>query len=244
LLLPGIITLVAGLLPAWRATGFDVLGGLRLSSTGGAIRSRMQRVLLVVQIAISVSLLTTASYLVHMFSTMPAADGLLRDDVLVADVRFLNLGFTAEREISSRQSVLEQSANMPGITAAALGQRLLSQLNSFAARQVTADWFHTVGIRFRAGRAFAAGESNVAVVNEIWAAALGGTQRAIGARIVVDRKRTVDVIGVVENAYERIAWSQDVPSRMCRWIGFRPVSSHCIFVGRAPQLPHPASGRS
>ena len=212
LALPIVVTVIAGLLPAWRATGFDVLDGLRLGPrVGGTSRPRVRRAVIVVQIVLSVSLLATAGYLVRALAAIPATLGRLQDDVLVADVRFLNLELTPQREALSRLAILDQARRLPGVSVAAAGDRLLSQLNGRAARQVTHDWFEAVGLRVRGGRGFEAIDSDVAVVNETWAASLGGIDKAIGAQIDVFGGRTIDVIGVMENAYERAAWGHPVP---------------------------------
>jgi predicted permease len=212
-LLPVGITLVAGLWPAWRATGFDVLSGLQLGPRGGAARPRLGRTILVSQIGLSVMLLAASGYFLRTLGPDPAMVGGAQDEVLVADIRFLNLEIGEAREVSSRLAILDQAGRFPGVTTAAAGERLLSQLNGVAARQVTHGWFEAVGLRFRSGRGFRSNDADVAVVNETWAAPLGGIERAVGAEIEIryPGRRRVNVIGVVEDGYERVAWGRHVP---------------------------------
>jgi hypothetical protein len=210
--LPVIVTALAGLMPAWRATGFDVLAGLRLGPRPGTpARRRAREALVVIQLALSTTLLAGGALLWQAVAAddevAPGAEG-----ILVADVRFLNLQLGDARERLAREAILRQAEAIPGVTAAAIGERLLSMTNQGAARAVTPDWFQVAGLRLVAGRVFADHEASVAVVNERWARDLGGIDRALGATIRLVGRRVATIVGVVENGYERLAWrGREVP---------------------------------
>jgi hypothetical protein len=129
-----------------------------------------------------------------------------QDDVLVVDVRFMNLQLGDAGEHAARATNLERAAALPGVTHAAVGASLLAQVNGSVSRQVSPGWFETVGLRFLAGRGFADNASDVAVINETWAVRLGGVDAALGATVSLTGRRTVPVAGVVEDGYERLAW--------------------------------------
>jgi putative ABC transport system permease protein len=104
----------------------------------------------------------------------------------------------------------------------------MSQLNQKAARAISANWFDLLGLRMVKGRTFTAGELGVAVVNATWATESGGPDKIIGASITyrvdgVGPLQPAIVVGVVENAYERLAWGRDVPVAYVPEVGDAPA---------------------
>lgn len=213
LILPAVITLMAGLFPARRASGFNVLAGLRLGARAGRVASPvLRRVVVGVQITLSVALLTTAAYLVRGLETLPATFGRFQDDVLVVDVSQMDLGFSPERQRMIRASILDRIRALPAVSVAAdVDDGLFSPANGPRAKPVTPDWFQAVGLRMLEGRVFTERDPDVAVINETWANRLGGRDKALRAHVNVGGVGDVPVVGIVENGYERVAWTREVP---------------------------------
>lgn len=225
-LLPMLITLVAGLAPAWRATGFDVLSGLRLGrSVGRPASRRLRQVIVTAQVSLSVLLLMAAAYLVRSLQSLPDAIGPLRDDIVTASVSFSDLGLNESRRRLIRATLEEQVMSLPGVTATAVSSgglrgegggsscwaRDAASVSGFESNPMSATtegYFSALGLPLRQGRIFSRHELSGIVVNEAFVATLENSAGALGATIRVRRSPgelgvPATIIGVVADAYER-----------------------------------------
>jgi predicted permease len=216
LLTPVVVTLLAGLLPSWRATGFRVLDGLQQGAgAGGSARvSRLRRLVLVGQIALSVALLGISLHLARGVALAPAQFAPLQTDVLVADVRTYDLGLTPEQLADLRVQVDRALREAPGVTHVAFGAELLPVPSQRTAgplgyrEYVTPEWFAAIGQPLRAGRIPTAPDATALVINETLAKHYGGSVDAVGQTIPIQsgqREDRVEVVGVIADGYERIA---------------------------------------
>ena len=233
IVLPLVTSLVAGFAPAWRATGINVLSGLRLAPrTAAASHSRLRRVVVMAQVALSVLLLVVATTLGRSIVSLDTAVGPLQEDVFVAAMRFADLGFDANRVHEVRTRLTESVAGLPGVAAVAVtgsaepfrGGTGMCWANpaatdigsSYMALAVTPSYFSTLGLVVRRGRAFTANERDgVVVVNEAFLARFPDPTQVLGSVVRLSRPQgsaqLAHVIGVVDNGFERMPTGQPRP---------------------------------
>jgi predicted permease len=213
-------TLLSSLLPAlhaWRQDALPLLKDGAHTTTGG--RSRASRALVVLQLAFSVLLLTSAG-LAYRSGTMLTGDvGFDTKNMLL-----VNVG-TAAAVQSSAENVLlldrirRRLAAIPGTVSATymLGPfsawnrndvRMAPSANPVRVTELTVgdDYFETMGIRVVSGAALSAQErreaGGSAVITEALAADLFPGVTAVGRSLLVGRdQRPVEIVGVAPNAY-------------------------------------------
>jgi predicted permease len=230
---------VFGIAPAFHATRIDVHaalveGGTRSVARGG--RSWARRLLIVTQVALGVVLLVGAGLLVRTFLHLRHLDpgfdasGVVTASVSLQDARYR----TAERVRRLADETLVRLAQTPGVTGAAvslglpyerllnLGFRHLDGTEAAAPRgrmtsaaYVAGDFFATLRIPVRAGRAFdrrdRADSPPVAIVNDTFARQyLGGAAGAIGRRIAFAGSER-EIVGVVGDVQVRPGWGDSGP---------------------------------
>ncbi|MGH8436302.1 MAG: ADOP family duplicated permease [Pseudomonas sp.] len=218
-------TVLFGVLPARRATQVDVIaqlkeGGQRL---GGRRTGRLDRSLIVVQVALALLLVTTSGLLVQTLHNL----------------RNLDAGFEATRLLMVRADfgrdrptwagmidddvILQRMQQLPGVRAAALaatapvlgGSIWMSTVDvsgytpapdedmSVKLNAVSADYFAAAGIALRAGRAFTAsdglGTEPVAVVSETFVRRFLAGRNPLG-EVVRPGESAYRIVGVVSDA--------------------------------------------
>jgi predicted permease len=214
-----VVTLLAGFVPGWRATGFDVQSGLRLGPRVGQSASpALRRVVIVVQIALSVFLLMTAVHLARLVRALPLSLGEPHDDVVTAFVDFYDTDTPADVEWPRRRAILEAVQAMPSVSAAALlssGELArgsaefrcsLDRAAETRAVAVTPDYFRVLRLSPRLGRTFGTDGQGV-VVNEAFVRAFATDRSALGIPVTIEHRSGAlgirSIIGVVEDSYER-----------------------------------------
>jgi predicted permease len=216
-----------GLLPAWRATRLDLASAMKSGARGsiGGSATRPARVLVVLQVALSLVLVTGTGLLVRSFTNLLNVDiGVDRGHLLsVALDPRLASGKSNESLTELQQRVLDSVASLPGVTSASLaGCGLLSscggredglQIEGYGARpgeqvmflvnSVSPTYFSTHGTRLVAGRTFsdrdAENAPKVAIVNKTLAAKYFENGQAIGRRYGRATK-DIEIIGIVDDA--------------------------------------------
>ena len=251
--LPLLTSLFAGFAPAWRATGINVLSGLRLAPrVGGSGQTRLRRVVVIGQVALSVLLLVVATTLGRSIVSLGTAIGPLHEDVFVAAMRFGDLALDARRSHDVRTSLTGSIAALPGVTSIAVSGssepfRGFTGLcwvnpagnddvgNGTPSLSVTPSFFSTAGLSLRRGRTFDAGDRDgVVMVNEAFLARLPGSTEALGAPVRLSAAQgsapqLAHIIGVVSDGYERLP--RGVASPRC-YVPLDPSSTgdFSIFV--------------
>jgi predicted permease len=215
-----------GLIPAVSARRSLTLalqeGGDR--STSGVARHRMRSALIVLQVAISFTLLIGAGLMIRSLWKLQGVDpGFRVGRVLTTR---LDLNFTKYTDEPKRwafeKQVLERLAQQPGVVTAAIsGSFPLNETGPNNGRfeiegrpaasddlrpqaefqRVSSDYFSTIGVPLLSGRVFAGSDSpetpRVAVISRSLARRFWETKDPVGARISFDRgKSWITIVGV------------------------------------------------
>lgn len=231
-----------GLLPAWEAVRAPDLTR-HLKAEGGAAtadvaRRRVRRALVVGELALATALLAGAGLLIKSFSRLVAVDlGLEPRGVMTYQLSLPDAAYaTPAARHQFVTGLTERLERIPGVTSVGavfglpltgfsygisgyeLDGRVLEQTEqerlTVQVRVVTPDFFETVGIPARRGRAFAAadreGAARVIMVNEAAAALLWpgadalGRRFSIGTRLGQGGERVGgEVVGVVGDVRDR-----------------------------------------
>jgi len=219
-----------GLAPALRAT--SVAPGLALKESAGALskgRSRfgLRRVLVVSQIALSLTLLVGALLFARSMNNLARVDaGFQRDGILLADIDFTVLNLPNERRLVFSNELLKKVRGIAGVQAAAIAEIVPLSGNGInhdilmgdsgepegdapvsTFNHVSPDYFRTMGTTFLAGRDFedrdAPNSPNVAIVTEAFLKKFVKEGSPLGVRFRVRRLNQVsapyEIVGVVKD---------------------------------------------
>jgi predicted permease len=222
--------LLFGLLPAWRATRLDLAAVIKSGARGtaGGSATRPARLLVVIQVALSLVLVTGTGLLVRSFHNLLNVDiGVDRGHLLsvALDTRLVGgpTGLQWEVFAALQQRVLDSVASLPGVSSASLAMCGLQtscgdrqddlQIEGYEARpdervmflvnSVTPRYFSTLGTPLLAGRTFSDRDGEhapkVAVVNRTLAAKYFEKGQGIGRRFGRTTK-DVEIVGIVDDA--------------------------------------------
>jgi predicted permease len=236
--------LLFGLVPALRATRTDLVGALKEGSavSGRAGHSGMRNTLVIVQVALSLVLLTAAGLFLRSLGNASSIDvGFKPDNILVTRVDPKIHNYSAERTMQFLARLRDRVSALPGVRSVSFvdlvplsiagnGRNFdVDATKDHPAGSVNADvygvfpgYFQTLGIPFLRGRDFdlQANNQNVAIINETMAGHLFPNQDPIG-RLVRADKASYSVIGVVRNSKSRT-------------VGEGPVNCAYLFLEVAP----------
>jgi len=222
-------SVVFGLVPAVQATAGR--GGLAI---GRGVRtfqgsdSRIGRLLLAFQVAMSVVLLAGAVLLIRMQGFWQNVDpGFQTNNLVVFQISPRNLGYEENRIRTLLDQITQNLAAIPGVfstsisdpffgtgTASSETQVFFGTANIFVEggtdsrkvriRSVSRSFFDTFQVPVLTGRSFASGDylddARVAVIDETLARALFGGSNAIGRRIGYSPERSdIEVVAVVKD---------------------------------------------
>ena len=222
-----------GLAPALRSTRSglsDVLKSAGRGSTDGRERFGLRRLLVVIQVALSLVLVVGALLFSSTLKNLMIADtGFRQDGVLIARVGFAAMRLPLARVVTFRQELLERLRAIPGVTAA--GDTNVVPLSGSSTSNaawmegtqpgmghgclrshVGPGYFEALGTPLLAGRAIddhdTATSPKVAVVNEAFARALLGGQNPVGKRFWVEATpfepaAEYEIVGMVRNTKYR-----------------------------------------
>ena len=240
-----VTALVFGLVPALRATRPDLVGALKDGSAvlGRAGRSGLRNTLVVVQVALSLVLLTTAGLFLRSLGNASSIDiGFKPDNILLMAVDPKVHNYSREKTAQFLSQLRERVSALPGvrsvsfvdtvqlsIAATTFGFDVDATKDSPEHRtdanvyNVGTGYFQTLGIPLLRGRDFnlQSENKNVAVINETMAGHLFPKQDPIG-RLMRSGKSPYTVIGVARNSKSRTR-------------GEEPVSCAYLFLGAAPE---------
>jgi len=245
-----ITALVFGLVPALRASRPDLVGSLKdgPAGFGRASRSRMRNTLVVVQVSLSLVLLTTAGLFLRSLGNASSIDiGFKPANLLIMSVDPKIQNYSHDRtaqflsQLRDRVSALPgvRSVSFVGIVPLSIGaaenkfgvdpakgrpaQNVIALVNT-----IGAGYFQTMGIPLVRGRDFTPqdvtsnlGGQPAAIINQTMAAHLFPGQDPIGRTIRQD-KATYTIIGVVRNSKSRT-------------IGEKPSDAAYLFLNAAPE---------
>jgi predicted permease len=219
-----------GLAPALRAT--RVAPGLALKESAGGLskgrtRFGLRRVLVVSQIALSLTLLVGALLFARSMNNLAKVDaGFQRDGILATDIDYTTLKLPNEGRRQFANELLKHVRGVAGVQAAAIAEIVPLSGNGIAHdifmgdsgapegeapvatfNRVSPDYFRAMRTAFLAGRDFderdAAGSPNVAIVSESFVKQFVKEGNAIGTRFRVRRMNQTsapfEIVGVVKD---------------------------------------------
>ena len=223
----GVTAGLFGLLPALRTTRVDPGTSLRAggrgtagSLLGGPGRFGLGKVLVMLQVALSLTLLVGTGMLMRSTRALVNVDpGLARDRLLIVTVDAAPTGFEAERLAQLARTQLERLRALPGVAAASFSENGIFsgtesatgvEVEGFAARtaddstvnydRVGPGYVEAIGARLVAGRDITERDderaARVALVNTTMAAHYFPRGDAVGHRLTVD-SATYEIVGVV-----------------------------------------------
>jgi predicted permease len=215
-----------GTFPAFQASRFNIETSLREESRGvsaGRSRTEMKSVLVVGQVALSLVLLIGAGLLLRSFERMLRIEpGFDAHNVLTMNVSLPTIKYgQPEQQTAFFNEMLRRVSALPGVDSAAISAALplswkritpvlpegqlplpLAQRPFVDIEAISPNWFRTMHVARRGGRAFtAADDSNapkVVIVNKTFARRFWPGQNPLGKHIIVGRwPDPAEVIGIV-----------------------------------------------
>ncbi|MCP5116181.1 MAG: hypothetical protein GY953_35590, partial [bacterium] len=214
-----------GLVPALRAMATAPASSLRVAGRIGETRfsRRFGKSLVVVQVALSVVLVSAAGLFVHHLSNLRNNLGFDRDRLLLVTLDPKSSGYSGERLSSAYRELLTRVKAIPGVRSATLSG--VTPIHGAAAsRRITVEgfqeipaerrftmmnwiapgYFETLGTPLLLGRNFTfhdRGSSRLAIVNQAMAKYYFGDHNPIGGRFWLEGdERPHEIIGVVGDA--------------------------------------------
>ncbi|MEN6426945.1 MAG: ABC transporter permease [Phycisphaerales bacterium] len=218
--------LVFGLLPAIHASRVDPSAGLKNRAAMGAPRLRLGRVLVAVQIGLSVVLVAGAGLMIRTFANLAdVSPGFDPANVLLFRVKPADAGYTDQQYMDVYDRIRTAIAAIPGVRGVTFSSfalvsnsswsediELPGRANEPARRQHVAqlgvgeDFFQTMSIPLLLGRNFSdadtATSSPVVIVNETLARRFFPEEDPLGQTFLMldGTDRTVQVVGVCRDA--------------------------------------------
>jgi putative ABC transport system permease protein len=215
-----------GLVPAWNASASAQISTLREGGTVGERRSRRRvgRLLVVMQVALSVVMLSAAALLATHVSNLRNLNlGFNRQSVLLVTLDPSRSGYERLQLSNLYRDLLARLQVIPGVRAATVsgmtpisgaGAALFVNVEGVPERRedrryvslnpIAPNYFTTYGTPFVAGRDFSfddAGRPPVAIVNQAMARHYFETGNALGRRFTFEgQTRSYEIVGVVADA--------------------------------------------
>ena len=221
--------LIFGLVPAWQFSRPDLQETLKKSSgrMGGVMSHRLRQVLIVVEVALALVLLTGAGLLVRSFvSVLQIKPGFVTDHVVTLQVFYGNRETKPSQAASFFTNTLERITALPGVKGAGAVSMLPLDDDTIESRGrvviagrpapqtgqdpmawaaiATPEYFQTMGIPLLRGRLFtrfdSADAAPVALINETMARRYWPNEDPIGQKITVSsfaKPKEREIIGVV-----------------------------------------------
>jgi predicted permease len=257
---------IAGTVPALRATrvaSMDVLttqGRAASQYTPGGTRlATLSNGLVIVQAALSLTLVVAAALFVRSFERLSHVPlGFDPDRVLVVNVETQRAGTDRAGRMRLFQRIVDAAGSVPGVASAGGsiwtpvdgGMRMGDSESRVAFNYVTPGWFATYGTALRIGRDFTVRDTAdappVVVVNEAFVRGLMPGRFPLGETISHPRSRGSDVqrtiVGVVDDAVfdsQREGIQPIVYLPMAQAVANRPNGPTEISVGVRPAVGSP-----
>ena len=222
------ISIVAGLLfgffPAWRFAQADPQDAMRSGARGATVgkgTGRLRSLLVTLEVGLSALCLVAGGLLLHsFFKLLDVNRGFETQRIVTVSLNLPNTRYPdREKRAAFLQSMLEHVQVLPGVTSAGVSNMLplggeggnnlvapegskvpLMERSLADIRQVSPDYFRTLGIPLRTGRFFGEGDRshNVALVSPLTAERLWPGQNPLGKRFRIggDQSPLMEVIGI------------------------------------------------
>ena len=222
--------LLFGLAPAWRGARVEPQAAMKENGRGvveGSTRFSLGKILVMVQVALSLLLLVGAGLLLGTFRKLETLDpGFEPAHVLIASLDLRNAHYPTDRIVSARQEMLDRLRAIPGVVSASSSNSTPISgsywndeihVEGFTPKsrddalvwmyQVSPRFFETLGTPLTAGRDFdrrdTLGAPRVAIVNQALAKKFFGAANPVGKtyrNTYPELGPPIEVIGVVGDA--------------------------------------------
>jgi predicted permease len=216
--------LLFGLAPALRATRANLVHGVRSGAGHPRDSLRLNRTLVVTQVAMSLVLLLTAGLFVRTLDKLRSVDlGFNPQNLLQISLATREAGYRGPQVTALYQELLERLARLPGVTEVSGVRNGLVQGGSTAttvtipgrpsspednipidSADVGPRFFATAGMPLVAGRDFTANDdarsARVIVVNQSFVRRYLGTGNPLRMRVATGGSTTSEIVGVVRDA--------------------------------------------
>jgi predicted permease len=216
-----------GLIPAIQTTRTNLTSAFKVSAGAETGKRRLwgRNLLVAVQVAFSLALLTVATFTSNMFrGELTHGMGFRSDHLAMLTVDPKMLRYSGADTLLFFENLAKRAAALPGAKSAALTSGMLGQNIGSASVQpegfqfsrnqdsailfynrVDERYFDTFGIPILRGRGFTESDSAnaqaVAVINQTFAAQYWPNQNPIGKRIRLYGTKWVEVVGVARNSH-------------------------------------------
>jgi predicted permease len=216
-------TLLFGLLPAWRAGRVDPLAELKAGGVQGVRRSRWGRMLVVVQTALSLLLVTWAGLLTRTVVNLRQVDpGYDTENLLVFELRPLESVVKKDDLAGFYDRLRTNLAGLPGVRSVAFssgGWWPKASIPGFPPETVgvglvSDGWLATMGVHLLAGRDFTPadtrGSQPVALINEAFARHFFSGANPLGLSVTTGgmsgRPEQHEIVGVCSSYRLDVHW--------------------------------------
>jgi putative ABC transport system permease protein len=214
-----------GTAPALDATRVNLTDSLKEGvgrSSASPIRTRLRKMLVVGEFAISLVLLTGAGLMIATFSRLLHTDpGFNAHPVLSVQFWMMGSRYSSSAQIANFNTALvTRLSSIPGVEAAAVisaglplerggnnGIKLIgstdAEWHSVDYREITPGYFRAMGIALRDGRDFSTADTGatarVLIVNDSFARQFFPQKSAVGEHIALGGKDSAEIVGVVRD---------------------------------------------
>jgi predicted permease len=232
-----------GFVPAWRATNLDLNTGLKQSGRVTARVSRLNKGLLVLQVAVSALLLVAAGLFIRTLHNLQNVNlGFNQENLLVFRLQPERMGYKDDRLLRFYQQLFDRLDHLPEVRGATFAKVELIANDNFIngfllpgetaataaehetmCQMVRENYFATMEIPLLRGRAFTANDnvnaSRVAIVNRTFQDKFFPNEDVLGKHVTLTYKnREVEIVGVVaDTKYERQR-EQNQPLLYTTWL--------------------------
>ena len=216
--------IVFGILPAIRIGRGDMTIVLRDEGVASGVRrAGLQRALVVLQVALSVTLMIGGALILRSLLHVYRGPGFDPSHVIVVRLRPSLVDYSVDKAIAFQHAVIDRLESLPGVLSASPsvylplmswgedvrvwrpGQAPITDDDAVrtASNRVGPRYFETLGMRFVDGRDFdesdRPGAPDAVIINDVLSHRLWPGQRATGQSIVINR-REHRVVGVIADA--------------------------------------------
>ena len=222
--------LLFGLAPAWQATRPNLVPALKNETvvvSGRGRRWELGRLLVVLQVALSLVLLVGAGLFARSLRNLKAVDnGYNTDQVVTMALDPAQNGYKIERLRNFYGQLSERLAALPGVKTTTFTRnvpmsgsysRFGIEVPGYQARageemavlfnQIAPQFFATFGAPMLLGREFSAQDTpespKVAIVNQTLARRFFGAENPLGKRITLENYKDLEIVGMVADAKYR-----------------------------------------
>jgi predicted permease len=218
-------SLLFGLAPAWQATRFDLIPALKNDAAGvagGRRRWELRRLLVVLQVAMSLVLLVSGVLFARSLRNLKAVDhGYTTDQIVTMELAPVRSGYNPDQQRNFYDQLRERVTALPGVKSATYAllpirgeigageiqvpdsHRRLNERPTSLIHPITSQFFATFGIPLLRGRDFNAQDSvgppKVVIVNDSFARYFYGDENPLGKRFSVG-PINLEIVGVAGDA--------------------------------------------